>query len=80
MRLRFRSRADSRRGALQKAIRASWYLQLRAAIVLVALIAIVAGGIYAYDRWLSDDDSAEARPLVTAPVERRTLRQTVEGY
>ncbi len=50
---------------------------LRTGVALVALLAAVAGGVYAYDRWLSDDDSAEARPLVTAPVERRTLRQTV---
>ncbi|MGH2607799.1 MAG: hypothetical protein ACRDHF_01810 [Tepidiformaceae bacterium] len=53
---------------------------LRAILVLVASAAVLAGGAYVYDHWLSDDDSAEARPLVTAPVERRTLRQTVEGY
>ncbi|MEX0784262.1 MAG: peptidoglycan-binding protein [Dehalococcoidia bacterium] len=50
---------------------------LRAAVVVVIAVAVLAGGVYAYDRWLSDDDSAEARPLVTAPVERRTVRQTV---
>ncbi len=53
---------------------------VRTAVVVVLLAGVVAGGVYAYDRWLSDDDSAEARPLVTAPVERRTLRQAREGH
>jgi hypothetical protein len=39
----------------------------RATVVAAAFITVLAAGVYAYDRWLSDDDSAEARPLVTAP-------------
>ena len=50
---------------------------LRGALGVALLVAVLAGGVYAYDRWLSDEDNVEARPLVTAPVERRTLRQTV---
>ena len=49
---------------------------LRPAAAIAFLVLVIAGGAFAWTRF-NDDEAGDSRPLVTAPVERRTLRQSI---